>query len=95
MNFELNNVRKDYDIAGKITKTSPVVEVFAAMTNGESLDRFGKKADVAVNYIKNLGMKAENGDITAISELNMHASFVMSLITPSRLSSSNLLCVSV
>ena len=78
MNFELNNVRKDYDIAGgKITKTSPVVEVFAAMTNGESLERFGKKADVAVNYIKNLGMKAENGDIAAISELNTIRRFVI------------------
>lgn len=78
MTFEMNNARKDSDIYnGKITKNSPVVEVFAAMTNGESLDRFGKKADVAVNYIKNLGERAENGDANAIAELNTIRRFVV------------------
>lgn len=76
--FEMNNVRKDSDIYnGKITKHSPVVEVFAAMVNGESLDRFGKKADVAVNYIKDLGNKADNGDVSAIAELNTIRRFVI------------------
>lgn len=77
MNFELNNVRKDNVYNGKITKHSPVVEVFAAMANGESLERFGKKADKAVDYIKSLGVKAENGDFNAVSELNTIRRFVI------------------
>lgn len=76
--FEMNNARKDSDLYnGEITKRSPVVEVFAAMTNGESLDKFGKKADVAVNYIKNLGNRADNGDMGAIAELNTIRRFVI------------------
>ncbi len=76
--FEMNNVRRDSDnYNGKITKRSPVVEVFAAMVNGESLDRFGKKADAAVNYIKDLGNKADNGDMSAIAELNTIRRFVI------------------
>lgn len=71
MIFEMNNVRKDSDVyTGNITKNSPVVEIFSAMTKGESLERFGKKADVAVKYIKSLGGRAENGDTGAVAELN-------------------------
>ena len=68
--FELNNERKTVNPNAKLNAKSPVVEVFAAMANGESLDRFGKKADEAVNYIKGLGERAANGDFGAISELN-------------------------
>ncbi len=69
--FELNNIRKDTEITNaNLRKNSPVVEIFAAMANGESLDRFGSKADKAVDYIKSLGSRAENGDFAAISELN-------------------------
>jgi len=76
--FEMNNVRKDDEIfTGKFNRTSPVVEVFAAMVNGESLDRFGKKADVAVNYIKELGNRADNGDTMAVAELNTIRRFVI------------------
>ena len=76
--YELNNIRKDADIFdGKFNKFSPVVEVFAAMVNGESLDRFGAKADKAVEYIKELGSKAENGDYGAIAELNTIRRFVV------------------
>lgn len=76
--FEMNNIRRDSDnYNGKITKHSAVVEVFAAMVNGESLERFGKKADAAVNYIKGLGNKADNGDISAIAELNTIRRFVI------------------
>lgn len=71
MNYEVNNIRKDSNFYnGKVTKNSPVVEIFSAMLNGESLDRFGKKADVGVNYIKGLYSKAENGDSGAVAELN-------------------------
>ena len=76
--FELNNLRKDSDYFGnKFTKSSPVVEVFSAMVNGEELSRFGAKADKAVNYIKELGVRAENGDFNAVAELNTLRRFVV------------------
>lgn len=78
MTFEMNNIRKDADIFnGKFTRQSPVVEIFAAMVNGEDLNRFGVKADNAVNYIKDLGNRAENGDMNAVSELNTLRRFVI------------------
>jgi hypothetical protein len=76
--YELNNLRKDADVfTGKFHKGSPIVEVFSAMVNGESLDKFGAKADKAVAYIKDLGNRAENGDYVAISELNTLRRFVI------------------
>ena len=76
--YELNNIHKDSEVVNpKLTKTSPVVEVFSAMVKGESLDRFGKKADVAVKYIETLGERAMNGDGLAISELNTIRRFVI------------------
>ena len=76
--YELNNIRKDADIFdGKFNKFSPVVEVFSAMVNGESLDKFGAKADKAVAYIKELGSRAENGDFGAVAELNTLRRFVI------------------
>ena len=78
MTYELNNLRKDADLFdGKFTKTSPVVEVFSAMVNGQELSKFGAKADAAVNYIKDLGSRAENGDYTAVAELNTLRRFVI------------------
>lgn len=76
--YELNNLRKDADLFdGKFTRTSPVVEVFSAMVNGQELSRFGAKADTAVNYIKDLGTRAENGDGMAVAELNTLRRFVI------------------
>ena len=75
--FEMNNIRKDADYNTKIKKNSPIVEVFSAMVNRESLERFGKKGDKAVKYIKMLGQYAENGNATAISELNAIRRFVV------------------
>ena len=78
MTYELNNLRKDADMFdGKFKKTSPVVEVFSAMVNGQELSKFGAKADAAVNYIKDLGNRAENGDYTAVAELNTLRRFVI------------------
>lgn len=78
MTYELNNLRKDADsFDGKFTKTSPVVEVFSAMVNGQELSKFGAKADAAVTYIKDLGSRAENGDYTAVAELNTLRRFVI------------------
>ena len=68
--FEMNNERKDINPNPQLNAHSPVVEVFAAMANGESLDKFGAKADKAVAYIKALGDRAANNDFGAISELN-------------------------
>ena len=57
--FELNNERKDANyVSGKINGKSAVVEIFSAMTKGQDLSRFGKKADVAANYIMELNSKA-------------------------------------
>lgn len=76
--YELNNLRKDSDaFSGKFTKQSPVVEIFSAMVNGEELSRFGAKANKAVAYIKELGVRAENGDFTAVAELNTLRRFAL------------------
>lgn len=76
--YELNNLRKDADMFdGKFTKTSPVVEIFSAMVNGQELSKFGAKADAAVNYIKDLGSRADNGDFSAVAELNTLRRFVI------------------
>lgn len=78
MILEMNNVRKDADLYnGQITKTSPVVEIFSSMVKGESLEKFGKKADKAVEYIKNLGSRANNGDPVAVTELNTIRRFTL------------------
>lgn len=78
--FELNNAKRDETFAsGKVTAKSPVVEVFSAMVNGTALDdlKLGKKADLAANYIKELGNKAAIGDQSAMSELNEIRKFVI------------------
>nr|DAW97796.1 MAG TPA: Major capsid protein [Bacteriophage sp.] len=76
--FELNNERRDANYAsGKINGKSAIVEIFSAMTNGKSLDKFGKKADVAAKYIMELNQKASAGDMSAVSELNELRRFAM------------------
>lgn len=76
--FELNNERKDANyVSGKINGKSAVVEIFSAMTKGQDLSRFGKKADVAANYIMELNSKASAGDLMAVSELNELRRFAM------------------
>lgn len=78
MTYELNNVRRDADVFnGKFNKHSPIVEVFSAMVNGESLEKFGAKGDKACAYIKELGQRAESGDWTAVTELNVLRRFVV------------------
>lgn len=78
MTFELNNLRKDSDaFSGKFTQASPVVEIFSAMVNGQELSKYGKKADKAVAYIKELNSRADNGDFSAIAELNTLRRFMI------------------
>lgn len=77
--YELNNERRDADVIGnKIKKDSIIVEIFSAMVKGEDLSRFSAvKADKAVKYIKELGTKAESGDVLAIAELNTIRRYVI------------------
>lgn len=76
--FELNNEINDAQVvADKIRPTSPVVEVFSAMTDGKDLSRFGKKADAAVKYIKELNTRASSGDTKARSEINTLRRYAM------------------
>ena len=76
--IELNNERKDANFAsGKVNGKSAVVEIFSAMTEGKDLAPYGKKADVAAKYIKELNFKASSGDLNAISELNEIRRFAM------------------
>ncbi len=76
--FELNNLRKDSDsFNGKFTQKSPVVEIFSAMVKGKELSKYGKKADKAVAYIKELNSKAEMGDFSAIAEINTLRRFML------------------
>lgn len=77
--YELNNVRKDVDYFNndRLTKKSPVAEVFSAMVNGESLDKFGARGNNCVRYIEQLGRRAENGDYSAVAELNTLRRFVV------------------
>lgn len=76
--IELNNERKDANfVSGKVNGKSAVVEIFSAMTNGKDLAPFGKKADVAANYITELNAKASAGDPVAVSELNEIRRFAM------------------
>ena len=75
--FEMNNERKTVNPNAELRAKSPVVEVFAAMVKGESLEKFGAKADPAVAHIKSIGERAANGDFAAISELNEIRRFVI------------------
>lgn len=76
--FEMNNAHKDAEaFTGKFHKNSPIVEVFSAWVDGKSLDKFGKQADASINYIKELGDRANNGDPVAVAELNTLRRFVI------------------
>lgn len=76
--IELNNERRDANFAsGKVNGKSAVVEIFSAMIAGKELAPYGKKADVAAKYIKELNSKAVSGDPNAISELNEIRRFTM------------------
>lgn len=73
--YELNNIQRDSDFAinPKLNKKSPVSEVFNAMVSGKNLDSLAintTTVDNAVKYIKELGVRAGNGDFNAVAELN-------------------------
>lgn len=70
--FEMNNARRDSNITlGKeIKATSPIVEIFSAVTRGKDTSKFGKQTDVAMAHIKELGNGIANGDYKSLAELN-------------------------
>jgi len=75
--YELNNLRKDSDYLNReMRATSVVTEVFSAMVKGNEVGAI-KGADKAVKYIKELGVRAENGDFGAVAELNTLRRFVI------------------
>lgn len=59
MTFEMNNVRRDSDITltNEIKHSSPIVEIFSALTDGKDTSKYGKKTDAVVNKIKELGLR--------------------------------------
>lgn len=76
MKFEMNNARKDTIVNAEIRKNSPVVEVFSALVQGKTISSIAA-ADKAVDYIKSLGERANNGDNAAVVELNQIRRFVI------------------
>ena len=72
--FELNTInnKKDSDflINSRLNPKSPIVEIFSALIEGRDTSAFGKKTDVAINKLKELGQRSMMGDIMAKSELN-------------------------
>ena len=72
MTFEMNNVRRDSDVVltNEVKPTSPIVEIFSALTDGKDTSKYGKKTDAVVKRIKELGEGIANGDTKSLAELN-------------------------
>ena len=72
MTFEMNNVRRDSDVilTNEVKQTSPIVEIFSALTDGKDTSKYGKKTDAVVKRIKELGEGIANGDTKSLAELN-------------------------
>ena len=74
--INLSNARSDID-AQRIKRTSPVVEVFSALTAGKTPNVDGKVQDKAVATMKEMASKALAGDPVAVSEVNTIIRFAM------------------
>lgn len=71
--FELNAARRDsdYNTNNQLNKNSPIVEIFTSMAEGKPLNKYDKDInDKAVKHIKDLAVRAQNGDFSAAAELN-------------------------
>ncbi len=70
--MNMNNTRKDSDlmINTKLNEKSPIVEIFSDVVEGRDTSKHGKKTDVAMDKIKELGQKSMHGDVMAKAELN-------------------------
>ena len=81
---EMNNCRKDA-VHNGLNSKSPIVETFAALVNGESIEGIKDSkgvqcGDRCVEAIKELNTRAESGDLNAISELNTIRTYVVNPI---------------
>ena len=76
--FEINmlNARNDVDTR-RVSKTSPVVEVFSALAAGRTPNVEKKFVDKSVAMLKELSSKAMDGDPMAISEINAIIKFAI------------------
>ena len=70
--MNMNNTKRDTDILinTKLNERSPIVEIFTAIVEGKDTSKYGKKTDLTMDKIKELGQKAMHGDMTAKAELN-------------------------
>ncbi len=70
--MNMNNTRKDSDlmINTKLNEKSPIVEIFSDVVGGRDTSKYGKKTDVAMDKIKELGQRSMHGDVMAKAELN-------------------------
>ena len=78
---EMTSCVKDH-VNKNLRSSSPIVETFAAMVKGESVDNIKdsngvKCGDRCVTAIKELNERAGNGDTSAISEINTIRSYVV------------------
>ena len=82
--FEINEMascRKDI-VNKNLRSNSPIVETFSALVKGESIENIKdsngvKCGDRCVEAIKELNAKADNGDMSAIAEINTIRSYVV------------------
>lgn len=54
----------------KFPNKNKVIEVFSALVQGKDTTKYGKGVDQTVSYVKELGERIGNGDVSAVSELN-------------------------
>lgn len=62
---EINNTLRNKEM-----KKTEGIEIFSAAVQGKDTSRYGKKVDMALNYMQNLGEKALAGDTKAQAEIN-------------------------
>lgn len=76
--FEINTVNNVLDVdTGRITKKSPIVEVFSALSAGKKPNVSDKVKDTAVKTIGEIASKANDGDLSAMSEINTIVRFAI------------------
>lgn len=76
--FEINTVNNVLDVdTGRINSKSPIVEVFSALSAGKNPNVDVKTKDKAVKTIGEIAGRAQDGDYSAISEINSIIKFTV------------------